>query len=282
MTRSNRYIFLLSLCLIAWTSNLQADDTEPLIFGVFPYVTAKQIVETYRPIAYSLEKRLKRRVLLYTARDFKTFTERTRQGEYDLVLTAPHLALLAMQDANYRPIIQHAHPIRGFLVVRSDSHFDSPEALRGHTIAMANPFALVVLAVQADLALQGIKNNIDYHSINAVTHINAAMQVINERAEAAILAGQPYAMMRPALRQQLRTVHETQALPGLVYLTHPRLSSQESDAIRKALLAFSSSPKGKLFLKRGNHGSLTPVAHESLLTLEPYVLQTRERLRPTQ
>ena len=67
---------------------------KPLVFGVFPNMTAKQIVETYQPLATALEKKLQRRVIVYSARDFRTFVERTRKGEYDILLTAPHLAWL--------------------------------------------------------------------------------------------------------------------------------------------------------------------------------------------
>ncbi len=163
--------FLLALFLLANMQASRAGDTEPLIFGVFPYVTAKQVVETYRPIAYALEKRLKRRVLLYTARNFRTFAERTQQGEYDIVLTPPHLAWLARQDAHYRPILQYSNRVKGLLVVQSNSAFDSPEALRGRTIATVSPTAMVVLTIQDELAAHGIKKNIDYQSFKG-TSIN--------------------------------------------------------------------------------------------------------------
>lgn len=271
--------FLLGLCLLAVSHATRADDTEPLIFGVFPYVTAKQIVETYRPIAYALEKQLKRRVLLYTARDFKTFVERTRQGEYDVLLTAQHLAWLASEETGYLPILEHARPIRGLVVVRANSAFESLTSLRGHTIAMATPIALTALAAQGDLAAHGLKKDLDYMSTHAATHVNAAMQVINGRADAAILAQQPYSMLRPEFRRLLRTLHQTQALPGLVYLTHPRLSPRESDDIRTALLAFARSAQGKVFLQRGNHGNMNPISADDLLAMKPYAEQTQERLK---
>ena len=271
--------FLLTLFLLANVQASRADDTEPLIFGVFPYVTAKHIVETYRPIAYALEKRLKRRVLLYTARDFKTFADRTQQGEYDILLTAPHLAWLAKQDAHYRPILQYSNRIKGLLVVQSNSAFDSPEALRGRTIATVAPTAMVVLSIQDELAARGIKSNVDYQSINAGTHINAAMQVVNTRADAAILAEQLFKTLRPEYRQQLRILRETRPLPGLVYLTHPKFSVQESDAISQAFLTYVKSVRGQAFLKRGNHGSLSTASDEDLQSVQSYALQARDILQ---
>jgi phosphonate transport system substrate-binding protein len=117
------------------------------VYSAFsPIHDARQTVEVYRPLADALEKRLQRRVVIYSARDFKTFVERTRQGEYDILLTAPHLAWLARQEAGYRPLLKYAQPVRGLLVVKSDSKFDAPEALRGRTIATADAIAVAVLA----------------------------------------------------------------------------------------------------------------------------------------
>lgn len=254
---------------------------KPLVFGVFPYVTAKQIVETYRPVANALEKQLQRRVLLYTARDFKTFAERTRQGEYDILLTAPHFAWLARQETGYRPLLKYTLPVRGLLVVKSDSPFHSLEALRGHTIATADSTALVVLAAKAEMAAQGLRDNIDYRSTNAVTHINAAMQIINGRADAAMLAQQPYKMMRPELRQNLRVLAETPPLPSLMYLTHPRLPEAEAQAIRSALLTFATSPDEQALTHRGGHGDIGPIDNNELLAIRPYALQAQEMLRKT-
>lgn len=281
MIRPRPSLFLPGLCLLAVWHASRADATEPLIFGVFPYVTAKQIIETHRPIAHSLEKQLKRRVLLYTARDFKTFVERTREGEYDVLLTSPHLAWLASEETGYVPMLQHARPIRGLVIVRADSSFQSLASLRGQTIATATPMSMVVLAAQTDLAAQGLKNTLDYVSTTAATHVNAAMQVVNRRAGAAILAQQSYAMVRPEFRKQLRVLHQTQALPGLVYLTHPRLDQQESHAIRTALLTFAGSAQGKAFLERGSHGSMNPISPDDLLAMQPYAQQALERLKQT-
>ena len=146
-----------------------------------------------------------------------------RQGEYDILLTAPHLAWLARQDAGYRPLLKYTQPVRGLLVVKSDSPFDEPDALRGRTIAMADPIALAVLAIQAELAAHGLKHGIDYRTTDSGTHTNAVMQVINGRADAAMLGLHPYNLMPPELRQQLRVLAETPPLSSLMYLTHPRL-----------------------------------------------------------
>jgi len=278
-TRNARLAVLLGFLLLAAGSRPAAAADDPLVFGIFPNMTAKQIVETYRPLADALEKTLQRRVVIYTARDFPTFAERTRLGEYDIVLTAPHLAWLASQDAGYRPLLKYTQPVRGLLTVKTDSPIDTPEALRGRTIATADSIAVVVLAVQAELATRGLKHHIDYQTTDSGTHLNAVMQLINGRADAALLGLHPYNLMPPELRRQLRVIVETPPLSSLMYLTHPRLRDAEAQAVRKTLLDFAATPAGQSFMQRGGYGAFTRVDGNELQAFRPYALQVQEKLR---
>ena len=71
--------YLLLACLLFCTSPVRA-DLPPLSFGVFPNLSARQVVEIYRPLAQALEKHLKREVVIYSARDFRTFAQRTARS----------------------------------------------------------------------------------------------------------------------------------------------------------------------------------------------------------
>jgi phosphonate transport system substrate-binding protein len=252
---------------------------KPLVLGVFPNMTAKQIVETYRPLADSLEKHLQRRVIIYSARDFKTFAERTHRGEYDIVLTAPHLAFLARQEAGYRPLLKYAQPVRGLLLVRHDAPLHQLGDLRGRTLATADPIAVVVLAIHAELASHGLRREYDYRTLDFSTHLNAGMQVINGRADAAVLGLHPYNLMPPELRRQLRVLAETPPLSSLMYLTHPRLRDAEAQAIHQGLLRFAATPKGQAFIQRGGYGALVETTGRELESFRPYALQAQIMLR---
>ena len=274
-----RRALLLGLLLLIVGGRPAASDDKPLVLGVFPSMTAKQTVEIYRPLASALEKHLRRSVVVYSARDFTTFVARTRQGEYDILLTAPHLAWLARQDTGYRPLLKYAQPVRGLLVVRSDSPFDEPDKLRGRTIAMADPIALAVLAIQAELAAHGLKRGIDYRTTDSGTHTNAVLQVVNGRVDAAVLGLHPYNLTPPELRQQLRVLAESPPLSSLMYLTHPRLRDAEAQAIRNALLRFAATPEGQTFMQRGGYGGFADVDGSELRAFRPYALQAQELLR---
>ncbi|NDP47138.1 MAG: phosphate/phosphite/phosphonate ABC transporter substrate-binding protein [Sulfuriferula multivorans] len=258
-----------------------ADDPRPLVLGVFPYVTARQIVEIYHPVAKALEIKLQRRVRLFTARDFTAFAERTRKGEYDILLTAPHLVWLARQEVGYLPLLKYDLSIYGLLVVKSDSPFKDLEDLRGRTIATPDSISLVALAGKAEMAARGLRDKIDYASKDATTHINAAMQVINGRVDGAMLAQQTYNLMRPELRQQLRVLAGTPPLPSLMYLTHPRLPITEVQSIRTALLDFSASPDEQARKHYSANGAIEPIDDAMFPAIRPYALSAQEMLRQT-
>lgn len=270
--------FLLLTCLLFCTPLARA-DLPPLSFGVFPNLSARQVVESYRPLARALERSLKREVVIYSARDFRTFAQRTARGEYDILLTAPHLAWLARQDAGYRPLLKYATPTHGLLVVHKDSLIHEPGALRGKTLARADALAVTVLAIQAELAARGLRAGVDYPLRDAGTHNNAVMQVINKRADAAALGMHPYRLLAPDLRAQLRVLIESPPVSSLMYLTHPRLRDSEAQAIRKAMLAFATSPEGRAFMKRGGYGGYAAVDGQELRAFRPYALEVQELLR---
>lgn len=259
-----------------------AADTSPLVLGVFPSATAKQIVETYRPLANALEKTLQRRVEIYSAPNFKSFVDRTHRGEYDLLLTAPHFAWLARQNAGYRPLLKYAEPVRGLLAVKSTSSSRDVATLRGHTIAIPDPLAVVVLALQAELAEAGLEPGTDYRIINTGTHINAVLQVLKGRADAAMVGQNAYMLFPPELRKQLHILLETPPLSSLTYLTHPRVSEAEALIIRNTLLRFATTPEGRIFLKKGGFGGFAPINSNEMNAFRPYALQTQKMLQDSQ
>lgn len=273
---------LLGCALLALFIRPAASADKPLVFGVVPYLTAKQTLETYHPLVNALEKHLKRRVIVYSAPDYKTFVARTRQGEYDILLTAPHLAWLAQQEAGYRPLLKHTQDVHGLLVVKSDSPLQTLEAFRGHTLATTDPIAIVALAIQAELAAHGLRPHIDYHVTNAGTHRNAAIQVIQGRADGGTMGVHAYKLMPNELRQQLRVLAETPPLSSLMYLTHPRLRDAQAQAVRKALLAFADTPEGEAFMQRGGFGRFTEIDGKELRAFRTYALQAQETLRAAQ
>ncbi len=251
----------------------------PLVFGVFPNLTARQALKTYAPLAQALERQLGRQVVVYTAPDFPAFVARTREGVYDLVLTAPHLAWLARQDAGYRPLLKYSTQVRGLLLTRKDNGLTTVEALRGRTVAITDALALATLAIEMELTRQGIVPGRDYTVQPSGSHTNAIAQVIAGRVDAAIVGIHPYRMQPETARAQLRTLVETPPLSSLTYLAHPRLRDRDAEMLRTSLLAFAESPEGRTFLAEGGYGGLVTAEDSELGQFHEYALRAQGLLR---
>jgi phosphonate transport system substrate-binding protein len=235
--------------------SVNAAETE-LKFGIFPNLSTRMLIETYQPVADALSKELKRPVALQTASDFKTFFERTQAGEYDLVLTAPHLAWLAHRDQGYRPLFVYQRNTEGILVVRADSRYKTLGDLRDKTIAMADSLAITVMRLESDLAKAGLVGGRHYTKIEVGTHNNAALHVHDGQSDAAIMGGLPFQRLPEGMRKNLRVIKATAGFPGQVYLVNPRVSNAQEWAIRGALRDFMRSSQGKVFLDQGGFEGL--------------------------
>ena len=108
----------LVLCLVCWLGMGSALVAEPapqhaapsdpvLSFGILPFQSPVTLFKRFAPLRDYLSRTLGRTVVIETAKDFPEFIERLGERKYDLVLTAPHIALLALDQGRYAPVASH-------------------------------------------------------------------------------------------------------------------------------------------------------------------------------
>ena len=121
-------VLLAAVCVLPVRA---AELVAPLQLGVVPNVSARVIMANYQPLRQFLERELKRPVEVVTAPDFKTFFQRTQNGEYDVVVTAANLARLAQTEGGYSPLGSYQPAISGLLVMSRERPVKSIQELRG-------------------------------------------------------------------------------------------------------------------------------------------------------
>lgn len=250
----------------------------PLRFGVFPNLSAPVLLEAHQPLADYLSHALKRPVYLETAPDFASFVARTRQGRYDLLLTAPHLAYLALTEAGYRPLCAYANPVQGMLVVRKQAPFQTLTDLKGKTIAMADPLAIVVMLMEAELRRAGLLEGRDFARLEAGSHNNAALLVVQGKAQAAVLGALPFQQLPAEIRQDLRPVAYTKPVLSQVYLANASLPDADIAALSLALKGFAETTAGREFFRRGALRGLVSISSEALQPFSAYGVEAVRRL----
>jgi len=174
-----------ALCIVFPSAAQDKAEARTLVIGLMPYLSTRTLMANYQPVADALQQSLKQPVTLLTAPNFDVFVERVLNGDYDVVLLAPHYARLAIKDYGYAPLLLHKAPIRGILVTGKDAPLKSFDELRGHNIAIVDRSALIVIAGALTLAENGLKENQDYRFIETVTHSSALHNAITGKARAA-------------------------------------------------------------------------------------------------
>lgn len=246
---------LLGFCLFA--APAMAAATPVIKLGIFPNLSMRLLLETYRPLAEAIGKMASVQVELHSAPDFRTFHQRTLAGEYDLVITAPHLAWLAWKRAGYRPLLAYDRPVQGIIVVRKDSHIKKLADLKGRKrIATADELAIVVLRMERSLERVGLKEDQDFICIDARTHNNAALQLYEGKVDAAIIGALPYRKLPEHVRKGLRVISESEPMPSQIYLAGNHIEPTTEARMLTAVHAYMVSPEGKRFLEAGGFGGV--------------------------
>jgi ABC-type phosphate/phosphonate transport system substrate-binding protein len=250
----------------------------PLHFGVFPNLSTRVLFEVHQPLADYLAHALRRPVYLETAPDFSQFVSRTRAGRYDLLLTAPHLAYLAATEAGYRSLFTYENPVQGVLVVRTNAPYRRLEDLKGAIIAMADPLAISVMMMEAELKRAGLVEGRDFTRLEAGSHNNAAMLVVHGRAQAGVLGTLPFRHLSVESKRKLRALGYSQPVLSQVYMVGARLSAADVDSVKAAFEAYAETPAGRAFFRQAHLGGLTTVSPGALEALAPFAKEAVRRL----
>ena len=274
---------LLLLCLLlAATAPAHAENHErgarPLTIGIVPFLSTRNLLATYQPLAHSLEARLQQPVQILTAPDFAAFFERLAGGDYDLAIAPPHYARLAVKELGYRTLLLHTAPIHGVLVTARQHPLTGADDLRGKTIAIADRSALVVILGAAVLGDLGLREDRDFRFVEAPSHASALHSAVSGKAAAALVTRTALELAPLELQRDAIVWRELARIPGLHYIAPNRLPEFRHKAIKSALLAFERSAEGRVFFeKTKTEGFREPTAADNAL-LDRALPETRRQL----
>lgn len=182
----NKILTAVFVFVAAFDSVWAAEDSQSkkYNFGIFPYYDAATLVSLHKPLKDYLEKQTGVKAALRSSANFKSFKNRTADGKYDILMTAPHLGRIAQLNNGYQLIGFTGNKSHAVFAVRKDSRFNSAADLSNQTISLPPKAAIIHYLALKHLAEQGIKP--DQITINETkSHNNALMTVVNGTAPAA-------------------------------------------------------------------------------------------------
>ena len=269
--------FILFVLVLVLGPSALASEKPPLTLGVFPYVTPVQLAAFHAPLKDYLAKSLGRPVTLVTAPDFTSFVERTRDGQYDIVFTAPHLGRLAETRDGYKRLVQTSHTVQGFFLARKDSDIHKIEDLKGKKVMIAQKVSIVYQMAEHTLREHGLVPGESVTIIDTRTHNNATHAPLRGEADASVTGKLLWYVLDDEQKAQLQVIGTTEEAPGFLIMAHPRLARQDIEKIKKLLLEFHLKPGSESYFTTNGYEKFQPVDDRVMKGLDPY---TRILLKP--
>ncbi len=252
-----------------------APQSETLTLGVFPYISANQMMEQLSPLCKRIEEALGKKVILVSAPDFMSYVERTAKGEYDLVLTAPHMGRLAEKRDGWQRIVQSGQKTAAVLLVRQESSVQRLEDLRGKKITVGNRRSITYLLAEKALTDKGIILDKDMEVIETATFSNVVQSVFLGEADIGAtptLLWDNWEHVNAEQHHQLREIFRTKpAAPSFLVMASPKTDQATIRRLIVSLLSFQDTAEGKTFFQKSQFQSFEPLDDATMESGAPFV-----------
>jgi phosphonate transport system substrate-binding protein len=209
-------------------------------FLVFPYQSPRAIIEIYGPVGARLEKKTGKKVEIFSAPDAKSFLEKARSGEYDLLHASP-TTYYKLRSGGYKVIAQGVPQFYGGVIVRQESEIKTIEDLKGKKVAAIGDYSYAGYQfILPQLVAKGInpQNDVGFNFLEKADSV--IYGVINKKYDAGILRLD--ALDRPAfaaVKELLRVVVRSPEIPQFPFVVQSSMDTVTSAGIQEALTAIS-------------------------------------------
>lgn len=251
----------------------------PLRMAVHPYNSTLALVSAHRPLQKYLEDTLERRVEFYTAASFDAFVSSLLAGEYDIAISPPHFAMLALEKGLYEPLVHYRTRLDPLLVVRKDSPIRDVADFAGKRIAMADRTAFIRIVTTQWLADAGLQGGRDYTVLERPTHGASIAATAFGEADAGLATSTALKQVPADIQARVRILPTGYRFPHLFTLASRRLGDGAIARLKTALLALTPAhPEGRMFFDKTGFGGYEAIGAEELASLRPFVGPTRRVL----
>jgi len=262
----------LSFCSVinaATDNKTSCQATEPIVFGILPFISVEQLVLRFTPLVSYLTENLQIPVRIETAPDFVEFARRTHEeSRYDILFTAPHFYTQAYRKAGYRLIASVDSPeMWAVIVVPNQSDIHDLQDLKGKRLATVPPLGLATLLVRKTLFEANIDADVDLDMVITPSHDASLLSSYHGVTDASALMQPPFEAASEKVRSSMRVIARTESTPHIPISVAPWLSEVCATEIADLLFKMGSSPAGRAVLQHNRFTGYTqadPSVYERL------------------
>ncbi|MDD2501975.1 MAG: PhnD/SsuA/transferrin family substrate-binding protein [Geobacter sp.] len=253
-------------------------DTTPLRVGIMPFNSTLALFKTHQPLRQHLQNVLGRKVDFYTSPDYEAFLKDSLEGQFDLLITGPHFAVMSMKSG-YQPLFHYKAVLQPLFVVKKESSIVTISDLKRKKIGLSSRLSISSIGGLKWLEDHGLKVGRDFQFFERPTHGAAVAAVAIGELDAALTTFTPLKQVPEDIRSTTKLLVTDIKTPHLMTLAHARLGIKEIERIRAALLAFQTVPAGKTFFQETGYIGYEPVTATDIKKLQPYIELTRRILQ---
>ncbi|MCE1227397.1 MAG: phosphate/phosphite/phosphonate ABC transporter substrate-binding protein [Geobacteraceae bacterium] len=268
--------FLIVWCILLPVA-VHAADASPIKIGIMPFNSTLALIKTHQPIRAHLQAALGRPVEFYTAPDYLTFYRESQAGQFDMLITGPHFAVMSLASG-YKPLFHYHAKLQPIFVVSRKSDIRSLTDLRGKKIGLSSRLSISSIGGIKWLQDHGLKAGKDYRLVEKPTHGAAVAAVSIGELDAALTTFTPLKQIPDDVRAKITVLATEIKTPHLMTLVHERLGPVEIERIYAALKAFPSTAGGKKFFEETGYQGYDSIDAEDIRSLKPYIALTRNLL----
>ncbi|MCH7471680.1 phosphate/phosphite/phosphonate ABC transporter substrate-binding protein [bacterium] len=255
----------------AWA---QAEDDPPQELRVvfIAYENPDQLVEDVQPVVVYLEQELGLKVRHFVATDYAGVVEALRNETADVGFMGPLQYVITHDQADAYPILGEIYSGKSTyfsrIFVRKDSGIESPQDLRGRTIAFVDPISSSGYMCPLDIfkragLIEGADDadNFFRRIYFAGGDEQAIRAVLNGFVDAAGIGQYAYNLLRPEERDEVVYIAESQPIPSHCLVARKGLKKQTVARLQAALLALNDGPQHGLLKHLYNVDGYVKVTH---------------------
>lgn len=242
-------VAIITLLLVAISSDIFAESDKTYTFGVVPQFEAKKLRKIWKPILKRLHNETGFKFKLRGAPTIPAFEKQFLAGEFDFSYMNPFHLLIANETQGYIPLVRdHSKKLQGVLVVRKDSDIKSVKDLNNKTLAFPSPNALgASLQMRAELH---DKFGLNITPKYVKTHDSVYLNVFLKQTAAGGGVGKTFRKQAPQLRKQLNIIYKTTPVAPHPIAAHPRVPQEDQEIVLKALIKISKTADGRKLLSQ--------------------------------
>jgi len=273
---THRFGLLWALCVAVSPHIAMAQNLE---LGVLPNVSARLLLTQYQPMQTFLSQRLGRPVVVSTAPSWREFYQRTKAGQYDIVVAAGNVARLAETDLKYRPLLSYEPLVPGLFVTRKGESAAPAVLLKNQSLALANPASLVAFEGMRWLSQQGLEAGTQFNTVQVKGDDSVGSAIVRGMAVAGVMSMGEFRAHPPEIRDQLNIHTRFADVASFLVSVNPKVDATLAEQIKVALLEFGrDGTEGRAFFERTGFTGIVPLQASTLQKLDVHVDNTRKLL----